>query len=677
MSFNCDVCGSRATTKQNLLKHQKTEACLRVKNINDLNNSVERLTTSNNLLNEQLRTVTLELDTTKSELNSTKLKLDNKNNKLKSLQDKVDDYIKIIEKNLNKNINNQNQSDICNNEDNIENNSNEMTLQVKNNNSFNLFGNLTGKNLVLNNVEIIYRKDDGFINATKLCQAGESRYSYWYQNNKTKKFIDVLSLTVGIPTVNLIKQEQGGNGERHTWVHPQVAINIAQWISPEFDVQVSKWILDLQKQNEEFIDEIQNLRKQNNEMTLQVKNNNSFNLFGNLTGKNLVLNNVEIIYRKDDGFINATKLCQAGESRYSYWYQNNKTKKFIDVLSLTVGIPTVNLIKQEQGGNGERHTWVHPQVAINIAQWISPEFDVQVSKWIYELCITGHVSMDSNKTTKELDDMLKKKYEEQVREVNRLIELEKRYQEEIEELKERENKILNELEEYRNKIQATEVQQNIELRLLNELEETKNELEMIKEEYENKINIKPVEYYINEVCDKFKLTDDVHEYREYNCLYCLYVDKIESVNQNGERKMSYYLKYGESSNIELRMSSHKGTFKNMKIMWIIRANNSNTSENKFKEWLKMNDLLCDYNGMKEIIKIETKEQLFNVKDKLHKIDRENNTTDMKILTLEHNIDIKNEKINGLNEKINGLKDKVECLEKQIKLYEYIIKIKDN
>ena len=537
MSFNCDVCGSRATTKQNLLKHQKTEACLRVKNINDLNNSVERLTTSNNLLNEQLRTVTLELDTTKSELNSTKLKLDNKNNKLKSLQDKVDDYIKIIEKNLNKNINNQNQSDICNNEDNIENNSNEMTLQVK--------------------------------------------------------------------------------------------------------------------------------------------NNNSFNLFGNLTGKNLVLNNVEIIYRKDDGFINATKLCQAGESRYSYWYQNNKTKKFIDVLSLSVGIPTDTLIKQDKGDINNRCTWVHPQIAINIAQWISPEFDVQVSKWIYELCITGHVSMDSNKTTKELDDMLKKKYEEQVREVNRLIELEKRYQEEIEELKERENKILNELEEYRNKIQATEVQQNIELRLLNELEETKNELEMIKEEYENKINIKPVEYYINEVCDKFKLTDDVHEYREYNCLYCLYVDKIESVNQNGERKMSYYLKYGESSNIELRMSSHKGTFKNMKIMWIIRANNSNTSENKFKEWLKMNDLLCDYNGMKEIIKIETKEQLFNVKDKLHKIDRENNTTDMKILTLEHNIDIKNEKINGLNEKINGLKDKVECLEKQIKLYEYIIKIKDN
>ena len=45
------------------------------------------------------------------------------------------------------------------------------------------------------------------------------------------------------------------------------------------------------------------------------------------------------------------------------------------------------------GGNGERHTWVHPQVAINIAQWISPQFDVKVSAWIYELMTTGEVKL--------------------------------------------------------------------------------------------------------------------------------------------------------------------------------------------------------------------------------------------------------------------------------------------
>jgi hypothetical protein len=70
-----------------------------------------------------------------------------------------------------------------------------------------------------------------------------------------------------------------------------------------------------------------------------------------------------------------------------------------------MGITIVELLKQEQGGNGERHTWSHPQVAINIAQWISPDFDVLVSKWVYEIMLTGKVDIRDNKTTQELDKM--------------------------------------------------------------------------------------------------------------------------------------------------------------------------------------------------------------------------------------------------------------------------------
>jgi hypothetical protein len=29
-------------------------------------------------------------------------------------------------------------------------------------------------------------------------------------------------------------------------------------------------------------------------------------------------------------------------------------------------------------------TWVHPQVAINLAQWLSAKFAVQVSQWVYD-----------------------------------------------------------------------------------------------------------------------------------------------------------------------------------------------------------------------------------------------------------------------------------------------------
>jgi chromosome segregation ATPase len=42
-------------------------------------------------------------------------------------------------------------------------------------------------------------------------------------------------------------------------------------------------------------------------------------------------------------------------------------------------------------GSTDRATWVHPRVAINIAQWISPKFDVKVSAWVHELLVCGNV----------------------------------------------------------------------------------------------------------------------------------------------------------------------------------------------------------------------------------------------------------------------------------------------
>ena len=68
------------------------------------------------------------------------------------------------------------------------------------------------------------------------------------------------------------------------------------------------------------------------------------------------------------------------------------------------------LIKYNTGSNTERANWGHPQVAINVAQWISPEFDVKVSKWIFELMLTGKVTLGQEKSQKELEH----KFQEQI-----------------------------------------------------------------------------------------------------------------------------------------------------------------------------------------------------------------------------------------------------------------------
>ena len=121
--------------------------------------------------------------------------------------------------------------------------------------------------------------------------------------------------------------------------------------------------------------------------------------------------NYQLEYREEDGFINITNLCKAGGKQFKHWNSIDKTKRFLDVLSLAVGIPTSSIIKlgtgHKLGNNNTSETWAHPQVAINIAQWISPEFDVLVSKWVYEIMLTGKVDIINNKTTQELDQMNK------------------------------------------------------------------------------------------------------------------------------------------------------------------------------------------------------------------------------------------------------------------------------
>lgn len=109
----------------------------------------------------------------------------------------------------------------------------------------------------------------------------------------------------------------------------------------------------------------------------------------------ITLCGIEIISRTEDGYINATQLCKAGGKEFFKWNENKKTKEFLEVLSGSLRIRIDLLIQSiADGPNDFRGTWVHPKVAINIAQWISPKFAVQVSEWIYELLSTGSVKLE-------------------------------------------------------------------------------------------------------------------------------------------------------------------------------------------------------------------------------------------------------------------------------------------
>lgn len=96
----------------------------------------------------------------------------------------------------------------------------------------------------LDNNLVCQRKDNGYINATALCKACNRQIFDYFRLDTTNAFINELSSETGYPVSELKITIKGFGVQQGTWVHPYVAINLAQWASPKFAVAVSKWVFD-------------------------------------------------------------------------------------------------------------------------------------------------------------------------------------------------------------------------------------------------------------------------------------------------------------------------------------------------------------------------------------------------------------------------------------------------
>lgn len=90
------------------------------------------------------------------------------------------------------------------------------------------------------------RAEDGYIHATAMCRAAGKSWAHYASNDTTKAYLKALSADIGIPISQLVVSRRGNTSafKQGTWVHPKVAIHLAQWLSPEFAVQVSNWVFD-------------------------------------------------------------------------------------------------------------------------------------------------------------------------------------------------------------------------------------------------------------------------------------------------------------------------------------------------------------------------------------------------------------------------------------------------
>ena len=118
----------------------------------------------------------------------------------------------------------------------------------------------------------------------------------------------------------------------------------------------------------------------------------------------LTFNGVTVKSRKEDGFVNATAMCKAGKKEFKHWKSLESTKELIKVFEesqiLKVGFLTFKSLHVDKGRYGG--SWIHPDLAVQLAQWISPKFALQVSQWVREIAITGAVIKGQEKSEAQL-----------------------------------------------------------------------------------------------------------------------------------------------------------------------------------------------------------------------------------------------------------------------------------
>jgi phage antirepressor YoqD-like protein len=97
--------------------------------------------------------------------------------------------------------------------------------------------------------ELLQPREDGYLNATLMCRVFDKQTNDWLRLKNTKAVVDALSTDTGIPVSVLVQVIKGGDTIRNatqqgTWIHPDLAVQLAQWLDPQFALFVSRLVRD-------------------------------------------------------------------------------------------------------------------------------------------------------------------------------------------------------------------------------------------------------------------------------------------------------------------------------------------------------------------------------------------------------------------------------------------------
>ena len=183
---NCKFCAKKLANRHSRWRHEKK--CINKKVIDNVTNIGSNQLINKNTINNQLINIIMEKTKTIEELNN-----------------KVLPYISI-----NQNINNTTNEDYT-------------------------------KFLIFNNIIINSRTKDNYINAKQLCKAGNTKFKLWISLDTTNELIKELSNQLFKNTINYSLIDINN---KEAWIHPTLAIHLAQWISSDLALKLNDWIIN-------------------------------------------------------------------------------------------------------------------------------------------------------------------------------------------------------------------------------------------------------------------------------------------------------------------------------------------------------------------------------------------------------------------------------------------------
>ena len=94
----------------------------------------------------------------------------------------------------------------------------------------------------------------------------------------------------------------------------------------------------------------------------------------------------KLIMMKENGYVNATKMCDDSNKKIFHWKENKRSKNLINYLKQSnyIGIPIDPIVTITTCENDLRGTYVHTDLVLDIASWISEEFYFKTSKIVTE-----------------------------------------------------------------------------------------------------------------------------------------------------------------------------------------------------------------------------------------------------------------------------------------------------